>query len=520
MRSKELETEGIIDTELKLERNIDIEWRGKRLSLPIKLKGYIDRLSRDKEGRLVIEDEKSCYSFSNPDKIDGRKIIQAVTYYLLAYSEFKEEPYKMSFIETKYTKSKDGIQTKTYDIIFNENELFFDFFFRIYGDVVKSLSGESVYLPNLDAMFDNEVGIIAYTHRLDIPEDKAKLQKLHKVDNITDILRKRVASVRNMKSLESAVERSLAKYNKINYSKLKMQEKIQQKLMEFGIVLHYVEKEDGPNYTIYKFEPSIGVKMAKLHSYTADIEQAVGKSGVRIVAPIPDTSFIGIEIEKNDRKIIKLSDDIIGTKNEGIPIGLGRDGDIRIKLDDMPHMLVAGSTGSGKSVFLTSIIKTIMKQMPNTDLYLIDPKMVELTHFADNAKKIGYSEKEAIDILTELYGVMEERFCIMQKEKVKHHSDCGLNKKVCVIDEFGDLLLNAKAKKDIQSLMIAIAQKGRAAGIHLIVATQRPDADVITGLIKANRSEEHTSELQSHSFISYAVFCLKKKNQTKHIPVI
>ena len=478
--------EGFIGTELKMEQSVDVEWRGARVSLPVKLKGYVDRLERDEEGRLIILDEKTCYSFSDPEKIDGRKILQAIIYYFLVFAEYGEEPYKLRFVETKYTNAKDGEQTKSYDIVFSENELFFDFFLRFYEETVKALSGEQVFLPNIDALYDNEIGIIAYVHRLDMPDEKAKQQKLHKVESITEVLKKKVASVRNMKALSAAIERSLVEYKNIDYTKMKNEEKIATKLMEHGIVLHFDSVVDGNSFYQYRFSPSIGVKMSALYGYAADIEQALGMSGVRIIAPIPNTTFVGIEIPKKDRKFVRLTKAVIGSREEGLPLGINSNGEIvRLKLDDMPHMLVAGATGSGKSVFLNSTIEAIIEQEKNLSLYLVDPKRVELTKFVNDAEKVGYTPDQAVDILADLYKEMDKRYQIIQGKGERSYAACGMGQIVCVIDEFADLLLSSEGNT-LQDLMIRIAQMGRAAGIHLIVATQRPDAKVITGLIKAN----------------------------------
>ena len=491
-RIKELGSIGkLVASEMKIEKFIDVDWRGKRISLPIKLKGYIDRLFRDQKKRLVIVDDKCCRSFSNPDKIDGRKMLQAIVYYFLVYAEYGEEPYKMRFVETKHTKSRDGDQTRAYDIIYADNELFFDFFLRFYGDVIKALMGEQVFIPNIDTFMDNEVGIISYIQRLDEPDELAKIQKRLKVDNITEVLKKNLASFKNMKSLRNAVEKSLVEYKSIDYKNMENHEKIITKLMEYGIVLHYDSCIDGNSFTQYRFTPSIGVKMKSLKSYTADIEQAIGMSGVRIVAPIPDTTFIGIEIPRKRRTFVKLSDSIIGKKREGLPIGVDQNGEIiRLTLDDMPHMLVAGATGSGKSVFLNSIIKSIIDQ-GNVMLKLIDPKMVELSQFADQADEIVYEPYEASNLLRSLMLETKRRYKILKDKKAKSYKKAGMKQIVCVVDEFADLIMDSKRCQEegvlsIEDMITRLAQKGRAAGIHLIIATQRPDAKIVTGLIKAN----------------------------------
>lgn len=491
-RVKELKDDGkLVSSEQSIEEYVDVEWHGKKVSLPVKLKGVLDRLFRDEENRLVIEDDKICAMFSNPDKIDGRKILQAIQYYFLVYAFYKEAPYKIRFVESKHTKSKDGQQTRAYEIIYAENELFFDFYLRFYGDTMRALIGEQVFVPNIDTFMDNEVSIISYIHRLDVPDELAKQQKRLKVDSITEILKRKIASVRNMNALKSAMERSLVEYKSINYEAMENHEKISTKLMEHGIVLHYDSCIDGNSFIQYRFTPSIGVKMKTLNAYAADIEQAIGMSGVRIVAPIPDTTFIGIEIPKKDRTFVTLTKPVIGHKDAGLPVGIDQNGDvIRLTLDDMPHMLVAGATGSGKSVFLNTIIKSIITQ-GGVSLKLIDPKMVELSQFADQAEEMAYDTNESSKLLESLIILMQKRYVLLKNKKARSYKELGMNQVVCVIDEFADLIMSSKKSKtesasDIEDMIIRIAQKGRAAGIHLIIATQRPDSKVITGLIKAN----------------------------------
>lgn len=481
----------LIGSEQKYQQYVDVEYRKKKISLPIALKGYIDRIKYDDQRRVTIEDDKITASFSDPEKIDGRKILQAIHYYFLVYAELGKEPYSMTFVESKHTKSKDGEQTRRYTIVYEDNQLFFDFYLRFYGDIIKALMGEQVFVPNIDTFTDNEIGIIAYTHHLDDPVEKAKQEKRLKVENISEILRKKIASSRNMKALKNSVEKSLVEYKSINYEKMEIQEKISTKLMEHGIVLHYDSKVEGNSFIQYRFTPSIGVKMKSLAGYSSDIEQATGASGVRIVAPIADTMFVGVEIPKKNRTFITLSDKIIGEKKDGLPIGEDQNGDsIRLSLDEMPHMLVSGSTGSGKSAFLNVIIKSLLKQ-GHTHLQLIDPKQVELSQFADQAEKIAYEPLEAAQMLAQLVLEMQFRYGFMRGKKKVNYQQVKLEPIVCVIDEFADLIMSSRRSAEVsgeqvEDMIVRLAQKGRAAGIHLIIATQRPDSKIITGLIKAN----------------------------------
>ena len=135
--------EQTLATEDAICENIDIQWRGRKLNLPVKLKGYLDRVVRRADGKLVIKDYKTCRSFSDPERIDGAKIIQAVVYYLLAFAKYGEEPYAMEYEEVKLSKDAEGKQVRIYEIVYAENELYFDFFFRLYDDITSALNGQS-----------------------------------------------------------------------------------------------------------------------------------------------------------------------------------------------------------------------------------------------------------------------------------------------------------------------------------------------------------------------------------------
>ena len=529
MKAYPVEKINVYASEQKIERQIDVEYAGQRLHLPIKLKGYVDLIERDKEGRLCIIDHKTCYSFSDPEKIDASKIIQAVVYYLLVLAETGETPYAMKYREVKYTKNKDGSpQCREYEVVYADNPLYFDLFFRLYEDITRALMGEMVWVPNFNALYDNEVAIVSYINRLDVEEDRARLMKKHKVENITDVLKKELHKTANMDKLRKIVEKQLSEIKSINYSKMTIPEKIQTKFAEFGIALRFDSKVEGATVTRYRFNPSTGIRMKTLRSHDADIEQAVGVTDIRVLAPEPGTTFVSFEIPNAKRTFYKSAPKAKGLL---VPIGIDVGGNqVEIDITDAPHILIAGSTGSGKSVLLNSMLNSIRG---NADLWLADPKQVELldhkaTKYADEPETIRA-------MLEDLVGVMDARYAEM-KAKGKKFVGRPI---VCVIDEFGDLMLenpegsrqnnynswsiarlvreienrhlgyegsnysskqvyvDALNKEDEQNrgkyahmsaedLIVKLAQKARAASIHLIIATQRPSADVITGRIKTN----------------------------------
>ena len=486
IKAKEDEDVEIISIEEMIEENINVEWKGKRLDLPVKLKGYIDKIVRDKKtGRLKIVDYKTTRAFSDPDKIDGSKILQAVQYYLLVYAKYKEAPYSMIFEELKITKNRDGSpQLKQYEFVFEENDLFFDFYFRFYEDVTRAINGEAVFVPNIHSFYDNEVAMISYIHRLDVPEEKAKALKKAQVDNITDLLRKKIHNANNVKKLLKTLEKKFVSAKNINYKKMKNHEKITTKLMEFGMMLQYEGKIVGSSVVLYKFTPSIGLKMSKLMGYIRDIEQVLGVSGVRILAPIPNTDMVGFEVPKKERVFVDLPENVAG-KIEKLSIGLDiMNNDYTFDLREAPHMLVAGASGSGKSVFLNSIIYQLTKDK-NVELHLYDPKRVELIQFKKEAKSYQ-SEAENIALeLMSLVDEMERRYKFMEKKRLRKIQG-ELPYKVIVIDEFGDLTIGSDYGKEILHSLTILAQKARACGMHIIIATQRPSVDVITGTIKNN----------------------------------
>lgn len=488
--------EKFIGAELVIEENISVEWKDQKITLPVKLKGYLDKIVENENG-VVIKDYKCVHAFSNPDKIDGAKIIQAVQYYFLAYAECGKAPYSIIFEEVKKTKNRDNSpQVRRYEVIYADNDLFFDFYLRLYDDMTRAINGEAVFVPNVNAMYDNEVSIISYIHRLDVSDEMAKQMKELRVTTITDLLRSKIENAGNMRKLMQNAEKQFISAKSLEYDKMNTEEKIQVKMMEHGMLIKYDSKIEGHSVDLYRYNPSIGLKMSRLKGFVSDIEQVVGVSGVRVLAPIPNSTLIGFEVPKAERTF--PTEQAIP---EGFNLAIGVDiynKTYRFDITKAPHLLVAGSTGSGKSVFLNSIIQQLAT-LSNIHLHLFDPKIVELCQFRSIAKEY-YSDAESIYLaLEELVAEMNRRY-----QKLSNAGARSLDeqpelfpRKFVVIDEYGDLALGSKPsgrlKKDeinisggISDFVLTLAQKARAAGIHLIIATQRPSTDIITGTIKAN----------------------------------
>ena len=277
--------------------------------------------------------------------------------------------------------------------------------------------------------------------------------------------------------------------------------RLTQALSDLGVEAHVVRAVVGPRVTRYELRLGSGVKVGKVRNLQQDIAYALAATEIRILAPIPGKSAVGVEVPNTRPAKVTLGD-VFLEYPEGndwtLPVGLGKDISGRavfFDLADMPHLLVAGTTGSGKSVMLNALLTSLLLTTDprQVKMVLIDPKRVELTHFARIPHLITpvvTDVKKAANALAWAVAEMERRYEVLEKtgarslEGYNARSEAQMPYVVLVIDELADLMMQAASK--VEDAVIRIAQKARAVGIHLVVATQRPSVDVITGMIKAN----------------------------------
>ena len=297
-------------------------------------------------------------------------------------------------------------------------------------------------------------------------------------------------------------------------------EKIIDTLRNYKIGIEKIKATIGPTVTLYEIIPEAGVRISKIKSLEDDIALSLSALGIRIIAPIPGKGTIGIEVPNKNRKIVSMKSLISSKKYQDaemeLPLTLGKtisNETLVVDLTKMPHLLVAGATGQGKSVGINAIITSILykKHPAEVKFILVDPKKVELTLFnkierhylaklPDSDESIITDTKKVVKTLKSLCIEMEKRYELLKDgmcRNIKEYNSKFKKRKlnpndghkflpylVLVVDEFADIIMTAG--KEVENPIGRLAQLARAVGIHLIIATQRPSVNVITGLIKAN----------------------------------
>jgi S-DNA-T family DNA segregation ATPase FtsK/SpoIIIE len=301
---------------------------------------------------------------------------------------------------------------------------------------------------------------------------------------------------------------------------LENKNKIIDTLRNYGIEITSIKATVGPTITLYEIIPQAGVRISKIRNLEDDIALSLSALGIRIIAPMPGKGTIGIEVPNKDPQIVSMQS-VVSSKRfqestADLPVALGRTITNEVFIFDlakMPHLLVAGATGQGKSVGLNAIITSLLykKHPSEMKMVLVDPKMVEfniystierhyLAKLPDQEKAIITDVSKVTETLNSLTKEMDDRYELLMKasvRQVKEYNEKFIKRRlnpnnghrympyiVIVIDEFGDLIMTAG--KEIEMPIARIAQKARAVGMHMIIATQRPTTNIITGTIKAN----------------------------------
>ena len=300
---------------------------------------------------------------------------------------------------------------------------------------------------------------------------------------------------------------------------------IEKKLLDFGVEVRVVAANPGPIITRYEVEPAVGVKGSQIVNLVRDLARALSVVSIRVVETIPGKSYMGLEIPNPERQMVHLSEilssQVYADMHSPLTLALGKDiagNPVVVDLARMPHLLVAGTTGSGKSVAINAMILSLLYKSPPAQcrLILVDPKMLELSVYEGIPHlltPVVTDMRQAANALNWCVGEMDRRYKLMSAFGVRNMA--GFNQKVrdaakaekpllnpfalasdnpeplhemslivVIIDELADLMM--VVGKKVEELIARLAQKARASGIHLILATQRPSVDVITGLIKAN----------------------------------
>jgi len=277
---------------------------------------------------------------------------------------------------------------------------------------------------------------------------------------------------------------------------------IESKLASFGITGNITGVLRGPVVSRFEFKPDLGIKLSKISNLANDLALALHAEKIRIIAPIPGKGVVGIEVPNKNRETVFLKDLIVNESFQNnnsityVPIGKNITGNpFYYSISLMPHILIAGATGSGKSVFINSVITSLLYKTTPKEIrfIMIDPKRIELSVYngiPHLIRGVISDQSTALQYLLKSLECMEQRYKEFARVGVRNIQ--GYNSKIkdkkpyifIIIDELADLMM--RSGKDVENAVIRLAQMSRAVGIHLILATQRPSVDVITGLIKAN----------------------------------
>ncbi len=345
-------------------------------------------------------------------------------------------------------------------------------------------------------------------------DNKAEVIDISTPDKTIDVINYSFPPIELLKKPESSRE------SKISSSRLKSNAKLlEDTLASFGISAKVLQVSRGPAITRYELQPAPGVKVSRIVNLADDIALNLAAAGIRIEAPIPGKAAVGVEVPNKNISPVLLRE-VLESKAflnhpSKLSFALGKDiagKAIVADIAKMPHLLVAGATGSGKSVCINSLIVSILYKASPEDvkLILIDPKVVELNHFngiphllipvVTDPKKAAGALNWAVQEMTNRYKLFADKGVKdlhSYNEKIKESEESKLPQIIVIIDELADLMMVAPG--EVEDAICRLAQMARAAGIHLVIATQRPSVDVITGLIKANIPSRIAFAVSSHA---------------------
>lgn len=492
----------VVDVEKRLEANI----------ANVPMVGVIDMVVRDNSLRLI--DYKTVTAYSPDDEESYKYLMQAYIYLVLAEAEYNQEVTEVVFKEIKKTINRDG-SPQCRDVAFDRQSVlaFAPIAKKIITNVFEYVNDDrSKFFPNINDRMNgaNSMDIIANQQE---GFDAAKIKRQVRV---ADTFEQQNVVIDDGTGTD--------------------EEKILRKLIEFGIGGKMGETYVGPQVIKYTMQPNRGVSMKRIADKASDLAIALESESVRIEAPIAGTNLVGIEIPNKDRKVVPLTDEYLNPGTFKFPIGMDAFGKVHYcDVVETPHLLIAGQTGAGKSVMINVILDCLTKQLTpeQMKLVLIDPKEVELAMYEGDEHLDGdiiTNPKDASEKFHWLVEEMGRRYKELRKQRVRDIADYDgkMPRIVVVVDEFADLMMTSKknplsgidykmlkgaildeviprggkltetalkaAVKRVndntppsaEESIIRLAQKARAVGMHLILATQRPSADVVTGLIKAN----------------------------------
>lgn len=505
----------VLDAEKRLEAEIS----------KVPMVGIIDLIIKGSGDKLKLKDYKtvSFYSSATNDPLDPeyqenyKYLLQGSIYLVLAEKVLKKEIESVGFIEIKKTKNRDGSpQIREFEYSRNDLLEFLPTTEKLITNVFDYVNNDNAkFFPNPSDILNGQESMEVLAN-IETGFDKAKIKRKM---NVAEKFSEKNMTVDLLETDGETNENLIIK-----------------KFLEFGIGGAIGETFTGASVIRYTFRPNRGVAMKNIGSRADDLAIALQAKSVRVLAPIYGTNLIGVEIPNPERKVLDFDDSLLKKGTFEIPLGQDIFGENHYgDLTKMPHLLIAGQTGSGKSVMLNVILESLTKQLSTDELQLvlIDPKQVELGFYENDEhllKPIITDATHAQQTLNELVNEMESRYKTLRKAGVRKIDDYKgkMPRIVCVIDEFADLMMSSG--NDLDSLdmreftrlvnsglafsstgkvtqkmlktalssasktgtpnaetsIIRIAQKARAVGIHLILATQRPSADVVTGLIKAN----------------------------------